>query len=252
MIIDAYTHCGVEKFRPIEDVRAMMEANGISRAVLAQHLGQFDNSYIADCVLAAPEDLVGVAMVDTAAADAERALAEVIAHPAFTGLRMTAPMLVQAPHIASQALASGLHLVLYCPDGIETIEDTLAHLADGPGRIVVTHLGSPIVEGDEVVRGAEILRLAADPRVMVTLSGAGMACAPPHEPLRPLVRSVVQAFGADRVMWASNFPVVGDIEQVCEDLELTRSNSWGIDEAGLALVLGESAERTWFAGRNRT
>lgn len=251
MIIDAYSHCGREKFRPIEDVVAMMRAAGISRAVLAQHLGQYDNSYIASCVESDRANLVGVAMIDAGALDALDELTRVVETTAFGGLRMTAQMLAQAPLIASAALEAGLHLVLYCPDGTEPIESVLRGLARGPGRIVVTHLGSPTVDEGRLIRGDEITRLAADDRVMVTLSGSGMACEHPHEPLRPLVRGVVGAFGAERVMWASNYPVVGDEQAVIADLELLTSNAWGLPSSAIDLIAGEVAEATWFSGRAR-
>jgi predicted TIM-barrel fold metal-dependent hydrolase len=69
MIIDAYTHCGVDKFQPLPDVQAMMREVGVTKAVLAQHLGQYDNSYIASCVRTNPETLAGVAMIDATGAD---------------------------------------------------------------------------------------------------------------------------------------------------------------------------------------
>ena len=111
MIIDAYTHCGVEKFQPLPDVQAMMRDVGISRAVLAQHLGQFDNSYIESCVLSSPETLAGVAMIDAAGSNARSALDKVLESGAFRGLRITAEMLVSAPAIASAALEQGLHRI---------------------------------------------------------------------------------------------------------------------------------------------
>src|SRR6202043_1719838 len=37
-IVDAYAHCGLSKYEPIEKVRAAMAAGGVSRAVLVQHL----------------------------------------------------------------------------------------------------------------------------------------------------------------------------------------------------------------------
>jgi predicted TIM-barrel fold metal-dependent hydrolase len=249
MIIDSYTHCGLDKFRPIEDVRAMMAEVGVSRAVLAQHLGQFDNSYIAACVQAEPSSLIGVAMIDVLDPDAQVSLQEVVASPAFGGIRMTAAMLRQAPCLASAALEAGLHLVLYCPDGTDEIESVLPGLASGPGRIVITHLGSPTVDAGRLTRGTELLQLAADPRIMVTLSGAGMACDPPHEPLRSLVRAIVDGFGAERVMWASNYPVVGDQGAVRADLDLLLSNAWGLPPSAIPLISADVADHTWFASR---
>lgn len=252
MIVDAYTHCGQEKFRPLEEVREMMLAAEISKAVLAQHLGQYDNSYIDSCVRSDPTSLVGVAMIDAPSVGSLEALDEVVASGSFGGLRMTAQMLVEAPSIASMAMEAGLHLVLYCPDGVDAIEEVLPGLASGPGRIVVTHLGSPVVEDGQVTRGEEVLRLASDPRVMVTLSGAGMACAPPHQPLGPLVRQIVERFGPERVMWASNFPVTGDAQEVRADLELLLANVWNVPASSIDLIAGEVAAHTWFGDRDLT
>lgn len=247
MIIDAYTHCGVEKFQPLPDVQAMMRTVGISKAVLAQHLGQFDNSYIESCVRSSPETLVGVAMIDATAPGAVSELDAVAESGAFRGLRMTAQMLVSAPSIASAALERGLHLVLYCPDGTAPVGAVLDSLADGPGRIILTHLGSPKVVDNVMTSGEDILTLAVDPRVLVTLSGAGMVCSAPHTPLHPLVRSVVSEFGAARVMWASNFPVTADASAVAADLRLLQDNVWGLDPAALADIQGNVANRIWFA-----
>jgi predicted TIM-barrel fold metal-dependent hydrolase len=246
MIIDAYTHCGLEKFRPFPEVQEMMAAVGIDRAVLVQHLGQYDNSYIAGCVKSAPDAFVGVAMIDATHPGAHDALAEVIDTGAFRGLRMSADMLMAAPAIASRALEAGLHVILYCPEGTEDIESVLPTLGAGPGRIVVTHLGSPTVEHGSLNRGRGVLRLVADERVMITLSGAGMVCDPPHLPLLELVRDVVNSFGPDRVMWASNFPVVGDAAAVAADLALVTSNSWGLSKESIKMISGVVAQRTWF------
>lgn len=247
MIVDAYTHCGVEKFHPLPDVQAMMRTVGISKAVLAQHLGQFDNAYIESCVRSSPDTLAGVAMIDVAAPSALDALSAVADSGAFRGLRLTAEMLLTAPRIASAAVERGLNIVLYCPDGTATIADVLRDIAPGPGRIVITHLGSPQVSGDVMTRGEEILALAVDLRVLVTLSGAGMACTAPHAPLHALVRAIVSAFGADRVMWASNFPVTGDADAVASDLRLLQDNAWGLDAASMADIQGNVANRLWFA-----
>ncbi len=248
MIIDSYTHCGLEKFQPLPEVQAMMRTVGIAKAVLAQHLGQFDNSYIESCVRSSPETLTGVAMIDATSGSALAALEAVVESGSFRGLRMTGEMLVAAPAIASAALEAGLHLVLYCPDGTGAIAEVLPRLSAGPGRIVITHLGSPQVADGVMTRGPKILKLASDPRVLVTLSGAGMVCFSPHAPLHPLVCSVVSEFGADRVLWASNFPVTGDAGAVAADLRLLQDNVWGLDPSAIAEIQGNVANRIWFAG----
>ena len=247
MIIDSYTHCGLDKFQPLPEVQAMMRSVGISKAVLAQHLGQYDNSYIESCVRSSPETLAGVAMINASGPDALSALAAVSSSRAFRGLRMTLDMLAEAPAIASAAVERGLHLVLYCPDGTDALADVLGKVAPGPGRIVVTHLGSPAVGDGVVTRGEEVLRLADDDRVLVTLSGASMFCPTPYEPLRRLVRSIVSAFGDTRVMWAANYPVAGEARDVAADLRLLLDNVWGLEPSAIEAIQGGVANRIWFS-----
>ena len=54
-LIDSYLHCGLSKYLPVEDVEATMDAAGVSRAVMVQHLGEYDNGYIAGLVEARPD-----------------------------------------------------------------------------------------------------------------------------------------------------------------------------------------------------
>ena len=72
-ITDGYSHCGLSKWRPLEDVDRVMDRFHVERAVLAQHLGEFDNTYIEMVVRARPERFAGVFLVDTDSADARDA-----------------------------------------------------------------------------------------------------------------------------------------------------------------------------------
>lgn len=246
MIVDTYCHCGVDKYRPVHEVLRMMEHCGVSRAVLTQHLGQFDNSYIEACVESRPEVFAGVVMIDPESPRASAELKRAHELPGVRGVRMTTAMMPTAMRLASGALELGLNLVLYCPDGTAPLEALLPRLAPGPGMIVVSHLGSPIVKDGVVERGSQILRLAEDPRVGVALSGPGMACPPPHSALRQLVQEIVKEFGSERVAWGSNFPVCGGAPEVLADLKLLKGNAWGLDPEAMDDLLGRTANRLWF------
>jgi predicted TIM-barrel fold metal-dependent hydrolase len=77
-------------------------------------------------------------------------------------------------------------------------------------KVALCHAGSP---WDQTGQGMEnwqagLCRLAENPGVACKLSGFGMFDpAWTAETLRPLVAGVLQAFGAERTMWGSNFPV---------------------------------------------
>ena len=68
MTVDAYAHCGRDKYLPVEVLDGVMVGADVSAAVLCQHLGQFDNAYLAGIVASEPGRFAGVALVDHEAA----------------------------------------------------------------------------------------------------------------------------------------------------------------------------------------
>ena len=50
-MIDAYVHCGQSKYEPVESVLATMSVANVDRAVLIQHLEEYDNSYLRDAFM---------------------------------------------------------------------------------------------------------------------------------------------------------------------------------------------------------
>src|SRR5207244_3974538 len=88
LVIDAYAHCGVSKYLPVEQVRSVMDGAGIERAVLCQHLGEYDNTYLESVVRAEPDRFTAVALVDGIADGWRRELEAVAETGAFRGLRL--------------------------------------------------------------------------------------------------------------------------------------------------------------------
>lgn len=248
MIVDAYTHCGLDKFLPLEAVLACMHDSRVDKAVLCQHLGQTDNTYIAECVRSDPSTFAGVAMIDGAGPDAPGRLRSLADEGTFRGVRMTADMLRASPGFAQGALELGLNVVLYAADGLDNVVETVGRVSrhSGRGRLIITHLGSPQFQGGVMTRGSRLLDCAEAPSTMVTLSGMGMHATYPYDVAVDFVADVVSAFGADRVMWGSNFPVLGDGTAYAADLRLLLDNAWGLPDSAIARIAGLNAESTWF------
>src|SRR5690349_9549851 len=116
LIIDAYTHCGLSKYEPIERVSATMAAAGVSRAVLVQHLGEFDNGYLAEQVDRNRDRFAAVCLVDHTLPDAADRLTQVKLSGNFRGVRFPVQVLLDAPDLFHIAAQLRLILVLYAPD----------------------------------------------------------------------------------------------------------------------------------------
>jgi L-fuconolactonase len=248
-IIDAYAHCGLSKYEPIEKVRATMAAAGVSRAVLVQHLGEFDNSYIGSVVASDSEHFAGVLLVDHGAENVADTLGKWVASENFQGLRLTAEALVAKPELFALAGNLGLAIVLYAPQGIRPILSRLrTELHSAPfSRLVVTHLGNPSLIGSKLDDAArDVLELAQFSNVYLQLSGMKMFCPYPHEPLYPLIAQAVDAFGVNRILWGSNYPVGGPQEDYAADLRLLLDGRLPVPGEAIAKVAGENAKRLWF------
>lgn len=95
-------------------------------------------------------------------------------------------------------------------------------------RFVLCHLGLPIEPGGEAVWRDGLARLADHPNVAVKLSGFSHFLGSwSRDAVRPYLSAALAAFGADRVIFGSNYPVdrplvpyariVGDLEALLDE-----------------------------------
>ncbi len=190
MPVDGYAHCGQEKYLPVESLEAVMRASSVERAVLCQHLGQYDNSYLASLVESQPDRFAGIALIDHRASSWEEELATVVA-TGFRGLRITSEALREEAELAPAAAAAGLIPVIYAPEGIRDLVSQLGETAAARPQvpIIVSHLGNPLVDRDRLQHGEELLDLASEPNILVLLSGLHMFCGFPVRATRGARRS---------------------------------------------------------------
>lgn len=247
MIVDGYCHCGISRYRPIEDVVEAMAGSGVDAAVLVQHLGEFDNGYLEAVVSERPDRFVAVGLVDERSPESWEAL-EAMAGGRIRGIRLTEAALAGSFPLCARAVSLGLTALLDLPSGVGAMRSEVERLADAAaGRpIVISHFGYPELEDGELVRGREILELAAVQSVHVLASGFGMFCEYPYPPMVALAVEVVERFGADRVMWGSNFPESVDATTYRRDLDLLTGVDALAQSQPAAALAGATARRVWF------
>ena len=248
-IVDAYTHCGLSKYEPIEKVREVMAASGVSRAVLVQHLGEFDSSYIEDTVAADPQHLAGVCLVNHESVDAVPTLERLAARGYCRGVRLTTQACTARPEVLRAASELGLTIVLFAPDGMGDFLPELLEFLEGrpDSQLVLTHLGTPDLSEEPPLRTArEALRLAEYPGTYLQVSGMKMYCPWPHEPLHDLIADGFERFGGARLCWGSNYPVVGGKEDYLRDLRLLLDGRLPVPKEAVAAIAGGNADRLWF------
>ena len=252
MIIDGYAHCGISKFLPVKDVLEVTDQAGVSRCLLCQHLGEYDNSYLAGVVSRYPERFAAACLVDPDAPGAVEDLRRWHATGRFRGLRILAKTLDSNQALCLEAIRLGMNLVVYSPGGITTALPGLRRLLEqrSDGTIVISHLGDPQIKEDQLVSGRQLLELASEPSIYVLLSGLSMFCEYPYAPLGSLVSEVIGSFGPQRILWGSNFPVCGDGEAYVRDLQMVLSGSWNLQEEEIEWITRRTAASIWFEDKS--
>ena len=69
----------------------------------------------------------------------------------------------------------------------------------------------------------------------------------PYKPLWPMVSHALESFGADRMLWGGNYPVVGKDEDYVREVELVRSGALPIPGNVLDQVTCTTALKVWFS-----
>jgi L-fuconolactonase len=231
---------------------AVMAVSGVDRAMLCQHLGEYDNGYLQGVVNSHNDRFAATCLVDFSSPHALNELRHWHNTGSFRGLRLVSAALEKYFELCLETLFLGMNIVLYAQEGVAGAIQPLRRLARqaAEGRIVISDLGNPKVDGNRLICGEELLELAPEQNIYIQFSGLSMFCSYPYRPLQPFIREVVAAFGAQRVLWGSNFPVsAGEADSYRRDLLFVRSSDLGLRATEIEQIMGQTADKIWFGGR---
>ncbi|PPL16849.1 hypothetical protein GY24_12225 [Microterricola pindariensis] len=203
-----------------EDVAADAAAAGITATVLVQAADSYEDTFYMLAVAASTPTVAGVVgwVPLDRTAEALAALAVLARNPVFKGIRVLShgyedPRWMLRDDVTStiEAIAE-LGLTL---DYVTSSPQALSVLVEVARRhprltIVLDHLGKPDIAGDGFQAwDAAIAPIAAEPNVVVKLSGLNSVSAPGWTAAdwRPYVDRAIELFGPERLMLGSDWPV---------------------------------------------
>jgi predicted TIM-barrel fold metal-dependent hydrolase len=240
-----------------EELFALAEPERVGRVVLIQHTVYhgFDNTYLLDCWKQYPGRFSIVGMIDDRLPDAGKKLRELL--PAgVRGLRITPRIRGDAwlegpgmEDLWKTASLTGQNMCcLIDVKEIPKVDAMCKRHADTP--VVIDHFARVGVSGD--IRDSDVASLcslAKNKHVAVKLSAyyALGKKQPPYEDLLPMIRRVLDAFGVERCMWASDSPYqVQPPNTYSDSITLIRDVLNGISVTDRDWLLRRTAERVFF------
>lgn len=239
-----------------EELFSHCRPSGVTRIVLIQmSFYQWDHRYMVDVMRAHPGVFSGVSLIDVHAADLE---AEVKRHAelGMRGFRLhshgDANTWVNDPAMARLWKLAKDNSIAICPlINPQDIRFVDALCKKHPeNRVVVDHFARIGVSGAiEQDRLAELCRLARFPNVYVKTSAfyaLGKKKAP-YRDLIPMIRKVVDAFGPERLMWASDCPFqVEGGHTYSESVALIRDQIDFLSDSDRQWILRDTADQVFF------
>lgn len=235
MTVDAHFHCWqlargdygwltpalapIYRDVAVPDWQAQSAPHGVTGGVLVQAAPtEAETAFLLAQAEAHPAVLGVVGWVDLAAGDAPARIKKLARHPRLKGLRPMLQDIDDAQWILQPALAPALQAMvdadlvfdaLVKPVHLPHIETLAGRYPDL--RIVIDHAGKPDIAADHWQPWADgMARLASHTSAFCKLSGLMTEAGPMPAPgaVQPWARHVLACFGADRLLWGSDWPVL--------------------------------------------
>lgn len=238
---------------PLDSMIELMEAHGVERGIdVTPVMYGFDNSYGLEAAAATRGRLAVFGRFDPLAPDPAARLRTWMNRDGAAGVRLTfyAAELSKLDDPAaldpfwSAAEALGVRVSVFAPDALWEIVRALER--HPRLNLIVDHFGLGVYPGcrDPFANHAAVAEFAPFEQVLVKVSGVVEVSREPW-PFRDVHDLLAQArdqFGAERLMWGSNYPVVLETCDYEQSLRLFEECG-RFDEAELELVLGGTCAR---------
>lgn len=232
----------------------ILKQHGIDATVLVQSLPSVEDTiFMLDLAACHPFIKAVVGWADMKADDAPACIGRLAMHPALKGLR---PMLQDLPEddwISDPALGPAVEAMrhhrlsldaLVLPRHLPSLLVFANRYPDIP--IVIDHAAKPLIARGELQPWKDdIARLAALPQVHCKLSGMVTEASPQWTTadLQPYADHVLEFFGAQRVIWGSDWPVLDLAADYGRWIETSNQLLASLDEQERKQVLGLNAQR---------
>lgn len=237
---------------PVEQYIAEADGAGVSLALIVQpSVYGWDNSYLCDAIAAYPDRFIGICMVDARGPDPVQALEGWVMR-GCRGLRINTIGERSADWLLAERLtplwdslaAKKMPLCLQIAGPHASIVSRLA--ARRPGLpIIVEYMGSEVFQTERPDETSAATLAEPSNVYLKALMAPEESRRPwPHEDLFPFYRWALSAFGAERLMFGSQYPTCRTFHRYAQAMDWV--NAWPFLSAAekFCLVQG-TVQRIW-------
>lgn len=242
----------------VEGARSAAAGLGIEGAILVQAADNVAESrYLAQAAGRSDWILGVVGWLPLRSPERTRRLLADPGAPAMVGIRHLThddpdpELLLDPPVLTALRVVADAGLTLDVPDSYPRQLAQVPTVARAvPGlRIIVDHLGKPPVGGDLTHWRTLIADAAAEPNVFAKVSGLGTSLADGRqwnqESLRPVLDHALAVFGADRLMFGSDWPIAAPAGDYRFNAAVILEAVGGLSAAEQSAIRSRTARRVY-------
>jgi L-fuconolactonase len=236
-----------------EQLLSLMEANGVSRTVIIQVIHyKWDNSYLASVLKQYPRTFHGVCRVNPEDPAAPDHLTRLTHDQGFHGVRLSPSAAPQDDWIRGPLMpplwrrCSQLRVPMTILAPATRMPDLIPLIEQNPDlTVVIDHMAdSPLDHPDQLNL---LLALARYPHVYVKISHMwSLSKQPyPYPDAIPQLKKLHAAFGAQRLMWGTDWPVSLKYLNYDQAVALFRDHLDFLTPADHAQILYRTVQQVW-------
>jgi L-fuconolactonase len=236
-----------------ETLLGLMKANGVSKTVIIQVIHyRYNNSYLAAVLKRYPQYFHGVCRVDPLDPAAPDALSRLVEEQGFRGVRLSpaadasgdwirGPLM---PPLWQRCQQLKVPMTLLVP--ITRVPDAGALIERFPDlTVVIDHMADCPV--DRPAELEKLIALAKYPKVFVKVSHTWSLSHQPYPWLdaQEHVKRLHAAFGPQRLMWATDWPIIESVATYPQALTVVRNEMKFLTAEDKQWMLSGTIERVW-------
>lgn len=250
-----HSSAAVEDELPYAEVAATLRQAGVGHALqVTRTLSGYDNGYSVEGARELPDTFRVCGRFDPTGPDLAGRLRTFMSDPAMVAIRLfwysaDDAWLSDGSLVTfwREAEAVGVPVCVYAPRNVGALYEVALRC---PGlRLVVDHAGADLFNpvGHRFDHWPEVCRLAEFENVFVKVSALPEATGErfPFPAAQERVREAYERFGADRLMWGSNYPLTARVCTYAEAVDLLRVACEFLPPDDRAKVLGGTATRVF-------
>jgi L-fuconolactonase len=242
-----------EKDATPEMLLALMRAHGVARTVIIQVIYyRWDNSYAADVLRQYPQYFRGVARVNPESPAAPDDLSRLVVEQGFQGVRLSPAEDATGDWIRGALMPPlwkrclELQASMNILTGTVRLPDIGSLVEKFPAlTVVIDHMADcPADRPDELKK---LLALARYPLVFVKVSHTWSVSrqAYPYRDAQEQVKRLYDAFGPQRLMWGTDWPLVEAHCDYGKALAMVRDEMKFLNDDDKSWMLSRTVERVW-------